>query len=114
MPSADDSCPATHTEGRRRMTTRVGGTTYASTARRILTPGDAAAVIFPAAPFWRPGFDPTAVGEYVSLVVKELERRDKTISQLTEELSRVKEALRRWQTENARHPNSTPPSRYQR
>jgi DivIVA domain-containing protein len=59
------------------------------------------AVRFGRAP-WRRGLDPDEVYELLDWVADELDLRAREVASALAEADRVKEALRRWQTRNAR------------
>lgn len=52
---------------------------------------------------WR-GLDPRHVAAYLARVAAELRRRDQRIARLSDELSLLKQALRDWQSDQARLP----------
>lgn len=80
-------------------------TRYRATAHRPLWPSQVRQQRFPLTRFGRRGLDPQEVQEFLSRVAGDLAAAYDALAQSRDETHRVKEALRRWQSEQATRRN---------
>jgi DivIVA domain-containing protein len=90
---------------RRRQRSVSGPTCYRSAAYHPLRPWQVRERRFRPTPIGRRGLDPQEVGEFLDRVAGDLAVVYDALAQSRRETDRIKDALRRWQSEQARHRN---------
>ncbi|MEV4493445.1 DivIVA domain-containing protein [Micromonospora coxensis] len=90
---------------RRRQRSVLGSTCYRSSAYRPLRPWQVRERQFRPTPLGRRGLDPREVGEFLDRVAGDLAAVYDALAESRRETDRIKNALRRWQSEQARARN---------
>jgi DivIVA domain-containing protein len=90
---------------RRRQRSVSGPTCYRSAAYHPLRPWQVRERRFRPTSVGRRGLDPQEVGEFLDRVAGDLAVVYDALAQSRRETERIKDALRRWQSEQARHRN---------